>query len=352
MNPLDPVRHAAAAFRLQGTEITRIEGGFSGARIWKVLDRGGRAYALRLLPTVDRRQAVRLPQLCHWMETLHESGMTVVPRPLRSSAQGQSAATGGAMWLHHSSAGVWMAETWMPGTAVAALPSTATVRQLAGILRSIHESGRRLAWTAGAADAVCSVREGPSPAVCRRVRIIEELLQGRIRLLQEEVSGEPDAELRELLTSLLRRLPAALTQLSGRLRQEADQTFQLQPVLRDLWYPHVLFAEDHVSGIVDWQAFDMDHPVLDVARLLRSWCRTDALAFDRGLRIFAEEWGLGVRELRLLRLLDQSAVLLSPLTWLQGRYRNVRQRNSDEPASRRLLELVQVALWSCAEPWV
>ncbi len=351
MNPLDPVREAAAAFHLQASVIESVAGGFSGTRVWKVQDESSRTFALRLLPTVDRRAAVRLAELSRWMETLHDSGIAVVPRPLRCGAKNSIAAAGVAPWLHHSQAGVWLAETWMSGTPFPELPSTAAVTELVRVLQSIHASGRRSALAADGSDSLFSAREGPSPAVQRRVRMIEELLQGRIRQLQEQVSCEPDTELRDLLMILLRQLPAGLTRVMGELRQEARRAYQLQPVLRDLWYPHALFTGERLSGIVDWQAVDTDHRVVDAARLLRSWCRTDASEFDRGLQVFAAEWALSAGELRLLRTLDQAAVLLSPLTWLQGRYRSVRQRDTGDPASRRLRELLQVAIWACAEPW-
>jgi Ser/Thr protein kinase RdoA (MazF antagonist) len=48
----------------------------------------------------------------------------------------------------------------------------------------------------------------------------------------------------------------------------------LQPVLRDVWYDHVLFAErtsDSVTAIIDLHAAGIDTPATDLARLVGSW---------------------------------------------------------------------------------
>ena len=48
----------------------------------------------------------------------------------------------------------------------------------------------------------------------------------------------------------------------------------LQPVLRDVWYDHVFFAErtsDSVTAIIDLHAAGIDTPATDLARLVGSW---------------------------------------------------------------------------------
>jgi len=48
----------------------------------------------------------------------------------------------------------------------------------------------------------------------------------------------------------------------------------LQPVLRDVWYDHLLFADprsDDLTAIIDLHAAGIDTPATDLARLMGSW---------------------------------------------------------------------------------
>ena len=48
----------------------------------------------------------------------------------------------------------------------------------------------------------------------------------------------------------------------------------LQPVLRDVWYEHVLLANPHsddVTAIIDLHAAGIESPAADLARLIGSW---------------------------------------------------------------------------------
>ena len=63
----------------------------------------------------------------------------------------------------------------------------------------------------------------------------------------------------------------------------------LQPVLRDVWGDHVLFAEQgaaRVAAIVDFHAAGVDVPATDIARLLGSWLPPAG----RGPRPVVDRW--------------------------------------------------------------
>ena len=60
-----------------------------------------------------------------------------------------------------------------------------------------------------------------------------------------------------------RRLRTALEDMSS-------VPVPLHPCLRDIWHDHVLYTEDHVTGIVDLSAARTENVAADLARLLGS----------------------------------------------------------------------------------
>jgi homoserine kinase type II len=100
------------------------------------------------------------------------------------------------------------------------------------------------------------------------------------------------------------------------LRTLEATTVPLQMCLRDVRADHVLFEGDDVRGIIDFGAIAVDHPAVDLARLLsdyESWedCRVSAAmtGYQRvaGVATFSED---GVRRLA------GSGVVCSMVGWL------------------------------------
>lgn len=335
------IREAAREFALDAQEICAVVGGFSGAGVWRVRDQSGSEFAIRRLPVTSTEEAVRQTEICEWMVLARSEEVAAVPLPIRCVSQ--------SSWLLRNSAGFWMAETWLPGLACSDTPGDSVLRHAACVVKSIHVSGRRYAELANRAGQFLQCRRGPSPAVRRRLSLIRQLTQGSLAQLQGRLVQEPEPRIREEAEVLLRHLPAVLEDTAKMLQQLANQHWGLQPVLRDLWYPHVLLQGNAVTGIVDWQAAAVDHCVVDAARLLRSWCGPDALKFAEAVEVFLSEWGLGAAETRLLTAIDRASVMLSPLTWLQGRYRGLRLRDSHAVASERLHDLLVTAVACCRD---
>jgi Ser/Thr protein kinase RdoA (MazF antagonist) len=62
--------------------------------------------------------------------------------------------------------------------------------------------------------------------------------------------------------------------LLSRVATMRSRSCVLQPVLRDVWCDHVLFADarsDDLTAIVDLHAAGIDTPATDLARLMGSW---------------------------------------------------------------------------------
>jgi hypothetical protein len=335
------IREAAGEFALDAREICAVVGGFSGAGVWRVRDQSGGEFAIRKLQVTSTEETVRKTEICEWMALACSEEVAAVPQPIRCISQ--------SSWQLQNSAGFWMAETWLPGFACRDTPGDSVLRNAACLVKSIHASGRRYAELANRAGQFLQCRRGPSPAVRRRLSLIRQLTRGSLAQLQGRLVHEPDPRIRAEAEVLLRHLPTVLEDTAKTLQQLANQHWELQPVLRDLWYPHVLLQGDAVTGIVDWQAAAVDHCVVDAARLLRSWCGPDALKFADAVKVFSSEWGLGAGETRLLTAIDRASVMLSPLTWLQGRYRGLRLQDPHAVASERLYDLLVTAVACCRD---
>jgi Ser/Thr protein kinase RdoA (MazF antagonist) len=86
----------------------------------------------------------------------------------------------------------------------------------------------------------------------------------------------------------------------------------LQPVLRDVWCDHVLFADrahDAVTAIIDLHAAGIDTPATDLARLAGSW---DPLPKD-DRRPLIERWHEAVAAYHRVRPLSREEAALIPL---------------------------------------
>jgi len=120
----------------------------------------------------------------------------------------------------------------------------------------------------------------------------------------------------------------------------------LQPVLRDVWCDHVLFAEgrDHaVTAIIDLHAAGIDTPATDLARLVGSWTAPPG---DERLSL-GERWGeafaayvavrpLSAVEATLVPMLHATGVVFGLDNWF--RWTMEEQRVFSDP--RKILERI------------
>jgi homoserine kinase type II len=110
----------------------------------------------------------------------------------------------------------------------------------------------------------------------------------------------------------------------------------LQPVIRDIWYEHVLYEGDAVSGIIDFGAMRIDSVATDIARLLGSMVEDDQDGWQAGLNAYQSVRRLSADELELVRVFDSSTVLLSGLNWLQWVFAERRQFSNRRKVELRL----------------
>jgi homoserine kinase type II len=114
-----------------------------------------------------------------------------------------------------------------------------------------------------------------------------------------------------------------------------------QPCLRDLRGEHVLFTSTRVTGLVDYGAMAIDHPAVDLARLLGDFAEERDDLFDAALRAYREAGGEIETSVEFLTQLARTGALGSAINWLR-RLRNVEVRHLGiERAEARLSLLLR-----------
>ncbi|MBL8810526.1 MAG: phosphotransferase [Planctomycetaceae bacterium] len=325
-------------------------GGFSGTPVWKVVDGEGRCWALRRLS--DHSDVIRrfnaIGRLQMW---LRDQGLGFVPEPARpvrrlitGPSAGKNYSINGLVCVEDGRA--WMMESWMSGNCLTSEPSSSQLRETLDRLRDLHDALKRYGERNPEPPWIQCQRDY-SPGVLRRVQLVSALTSDRLRELEVRASQDQDAVFGSLTIRHIETLRRKLTVLRSRLTQVAEVTFSLQPVLRDLWRPHVLFEGSVLTGLIDWAAMDCDHVAFDVTRLLRSWFGSDNRRVAEALDLFARERSLSPEECQLLETLDMATVMLSPLTWVRRRYEEMALSVVTEDVRQRMEELVIIAEGYC-----
>jgi hypothetical protein len=318
--PTDPrIMEVLKQYRLQLISADLISGGFSGATIWRVEASPGRLFALRWTPQDAALPIDRVIRLHDLLTRVFDRGFEKIPVPVRL-ANGQSTLP--------ADQGFWQLEPWMPGEHSTGMQVTAS--QIESAVAALTEFWQRAASlvSSTAADNWFFCRMARSPSVARRLRLVEELRSGELDELRRKILSDPDSEYREYGRALTELLRERLEGIGDRLRDVEGLLFPLQPVIRDLRAPHLLFSGNDVSGLIDLTACGTDHVTVDLSRLVRSWFGTDHDRVSDFLSRFAQFRRLSLSELQLLSVLDESSVALSPVTWIRRRTQDVSARRA------------------------
>ena len=155
---------------------------------------------------------------------------------------------------------------------------------------------------------------GPCPGVRNRLRALVEneplLFAGPDGL--PSVSPHLDPLLRHAVATAACAAPLAVRAL----RPWEHRTFALHPCVRDLRGEHVLFESGCVGGIIDYGAAAIDHPAVDLARLLDDFAGPDDALFDVGLSAYRGVQSAFETPDDLVRLLARTGATCSVLGWL------------------------------------
>jgi Ser/Thr protein kinase RdoA (MazF antagonist) len=295
-------------------------GGFSGARIWRVLGACG-DYCLRAWP--QGFSAERLEIIHQWMGLARASGLHFVPGLL---------ATSSAKTWHEHGHRLWELTTWQPGRAdFRDFPEKTRIESACLVLARIHN-----AWQGGQQTV------GPCPAVLRRLVLVKEWTD----LIQ--ASWTPTfSGTRSTLSAWVERgwrlLLNRRTEVMCRLTPWRSVPVRTQPCLCDIWHDHVLFDKEKVTGIIDFGAAKMDHVAVDLARLLGSMVGDQEDYREAGLAAYCRICPLSSKELELIDVLDETGTILGIGNWLTRIYRQNERFDDESSVVRRLSELVMRA---------
>lgn len=335
---LESVATVARCFGLRLESVRAVSGGFSGALIFQVRSADGCDLAVRRISAAVCEPDPNTRQLHRLLARVHASGVpeVTVPIGLPTSAVGETIAI--------VSGGCWQVEPWKPGIPI--IQASLSPEQMGNAAELLHRF-----YTASASFAEHEPPNGRfrtivgrSPAVARRLAVAQRLHSHWLSAFGQSASTDPEAEFRLPAVTMLDVIRHRLPQLRQRLQRIEKNNYRLQPVIRDLWAAHILFTGRAVTGLIDLNASATDHVSGDIVRLARSWFGADNHAVQSLISAFRSLHRLDEEELELLKIMDESNVILSPATWLRRRYLERRIAETQRPeVIRRFGRLVEIA---------
>jgi homoserine kinase type II len=275
-------------------------GGFSGARFWRVATRQGE-FCLRCWPP-EHPSRERLEFTHRALQAAAGAGLQYIPAPI-AQAQGET--------IVECQGRLWELSPWLPGVAdFHNDPSRARLSAALQALARLHD----------VCAGMTPRRLGAAPSMQERCERLQYLLATGVPRLSSALHEGDWPELaargRQIVTWFSQLAPECVP----RAARAMGWAVPLFPTVRDIWHDHVLFVGDAVTGIVDFGAMRTDSAAIDIARLLGSMVDDDADAWRWGLDAYCCIRSLSARETELIRVADESNVLLSGMNWLSWVY--------------------------------
>lgn len=134
----------------------------------------------------------------------------------------------------------------------------------------------------------------------------------------------------------------------------------LQPVLRDIWHEHVLFASagDAVTGMIDLHAAGIDTPATDLARLFGSWeapagSERSSLSerWPQAFDSYQEVRPLSAAEVRMIPVLHAGVVVFGIDNWFRWLFDEHRTFSNIDGPIGRLDSLLETMPGAIAAAW-
>ncbi|MFO0941441.1 MAG: aminoglycoside phosphotransferase family protein [Pirellulales bacterium] len=273
-----------------------VSGGLSSSRVWKIRA-GASAFALKAHPATTMRQE-RLEQL-HAFQKLLCRTCEFVPQ-LQKTHSGET--------FIHSDGGFWELSTWLEGAPVEI--DAATIEHGESAMTALVELHRT-----SQEHSCCQVQ---IPAIVERIELIHRYQKNHLLLTQFNSSnGLLDTQVS--LTQLTLRTIRCFTQDADDLSRQLTSHQSMSSVffvLRDIHREHMLFSGAKVTGVIDFGAARLDHPLVDLVRLLGTMFPNSASIRHQLFQAYSEQTQSSMR-LSLFQTLDHASTLLSAMQWVQ-----------------------------------
>jgi homoserine kinase type II len=293
--------------------------GFSGSQIWRLETPRG-SICLRKWPP-EHPEPAQLRYIYDVLTAVAKAGFAFCPVPVWTTA--------GDSFVSHDGH-LWEIAPWMRGQPadLKRLDEVQTRDRIDAALTALGEFHRAI--TVGAAD---NLRRDHPPGIVKRLAQLSALHAGGLDELSRQIAIRREIwlELGDRSANLLDAFRAASPAVMESLRQSANLDVEIRPCIRDIHRDHVLFEGNRVSGIIDFGAMQRDNLACDVARLLGSMTGDRANFWEAGVAAFQGVHPLSETERRLVRVYDESGVLLSGINWLRWIF--VEQRSFENRAA-------------------
>lgn len=276
--PPFPTTASAVVAAWLGTRVARLaplgNGGFSGAPVFLVQWDDGAAAVLKRVAT-DADRAARAAWVHRLIVLARSRGVVEVPAPLVTSAGATLAADAAGGW--------WELVPFVTGAAVEA-PATKHVAAALAVVGRMHA-----AWQHGAVGASPDDVTTPAvaPAVAKRIQQATMLARHPWVERRRALGANRAAERHRIVDEVVPLWDRALAifvacggkRAVARVAGAHAVWVPLQPVIRDVWFRHVLFAPctcgeawpPRVAAVIDLHGAAIDTPATDIARLAGSW---------------------------------------------------------------------------------
>jgi Ser/Thr protein kinase RdoA (MazF antagonist) len=314
--PESPPSAVTAAYPIPGIEWTALgsAGGFSGSKIWRGETADGRAFCLKAQPPGRKSLETYIHR---WMSA---AALPFVPKVERT-ALGRTA-------VEHQGR-TWELTEWMPGRAdFHTAPTEARLASAVSAIAILHR-----AWSIERCPPQVGV-----PAVARRLAALTDWQQLLVTGWRPRFHAT-DGPIREPAEAAWNILPSQVRRAIRDLEPWRSVPVPTHPCLCDVWHDHVLFDGDRVTGIIDFAAAKMDHPTVDLARLLGSLIPDDPVRTAFALDVY--QGMVPLSHPQLVSLLDRTGTVVAATHWLRSLYLDWRSYPDLAVVAERLTAIVQ-----------